>query len=489
MLRPEQERVLLDATALGLDDDLRAAYRRLLDLIRAGTPPRDAVAEVVKTFQGEYAKLLADGFGAILDRSIGAPSVLTMQVSGVSLSARLYAESYATSGIVAGIVERHAKGWHEARKLTLDLYEGYGFRESEALNLSPRNPKLPKYLCSELLTDPGLAGELRRHFTRVHVAGLKTPHLKAAYLEALDAMEQGKGQEVLERKLRVAFHERMRYFANRIAQTELHRAYADRQAVEIMDDAGVGFVKWHMSGTHPKLDICDYFAKVDKYGLGPGVYPKALAPKAPAHPHCRCILQPLTGMPPDTRWRERPDAARAWIKAQGINNGAAIMGSRERLGQVLNGADPVAVHNSRTDPLYRVRQVGGGEVTPLVADRMPNMKPHPDALPNATQAEIPLEKLERYALNLEHPTGANKARRIKAALGFSASDSEKVAALVRDALPAHPAKAVESNAWVVTFYVDLPLTGPAGMAIVRTAWILETGQNTPSMTSFYVKES
>ncbi|MBP9219107.1 MAG: hypothetical protein KBD39_11165 [Sterolibacterium sp.] len=112
---------------------------------------------------------------------------------------------------------------------------------------------------------------------------------------------------------------------------------------------------------------------MDQYGQGPGVYPKTLAPKAPAHPYCRCHLQPLTGLDARTKWQERPGAAQAWIRAQGINDGASIMGSRERLKMVLDGADPVAVHNSRIDPMYQVRLVGGGDVAPLVVDRMPVM--------------------------------------------------------------------------------------------------------------------
>lgn len=227
MISPRQEQSLLDTVALGIDDDLRAAYRRLIDLIGEGMPPRDAVAAVLETFTGQYAQTLADGFSAILERSVGSASVLAMKVGEVSLSSRLYAEARDVSAAVQTIVTRHAAGWQDARALTLELYEGYGFRADEPLKISPRNPRLPQYLRSELLTDPGLAGELSRHFTEVHVSKLKTPALRAAYLEYLDEIKAGRGQVVLERRLDVAFHEQMRYRANRIAQTELHRAYAE----------------------------------------------------------------------------------------------------------------------------------------------------------------------------------------------------------------------------------------------------------------------
>lgn len=358
MMTPSQERSLLDATAAGLDDDLRAAYRQLLALIEGGMAPRDAVQAVIDTFEGEYAELLADGFSAILDRSIGTESVLALKVSDVTLSARLYAEASDVAAVVQNIVDRHARGWQDARTLTLELYEGYGFRADEPIKWSPRNPRLPQYLRAELLTDPGLAGDLRRHFTKVHAQKLKTPALRAAYLEYLEALEAGKGAKALARKIDVAFHERMRYHAARIAQTELHRAYAERQAVELMDDPDVEFVQWRMSATHPRVDICDYFAKVDRYGLGPGVYPKAAAPIAPSHPFCRCNLAPRLDIPSGARYLDNPEAGRAWLQQQGLTAGAQVMGSRARLQQALSGADPVALWNARSDPAYRIRTVG-----------------------------------------------------------------------------------------------------------------------------------
>lgn len=485
-MTPEQEQALLDATALGLDNDLRDGYRKLVELIGNGMAPRDAIREVMADFRGQYAELLASGFSAIMERSVGNESVLAMQVSGLTLSQRLYKQSREVSATVAGIIDRHAKGFHDARQLTLDMYEGYGFKNQEVLNLSPRNSRLPKYLRNELLTDPGLRGELARHFTRVQATNLKTPALKAAYLQYLDGIEKGAGQAALDKKMRVAFHERMRYFANRIAQTELHRAYADRQAVELMGDPDVEYVQWRMSGTHPKTDICDMLAKVDKYGLGPGVYPKAKAPKAPAHPFCRCILAPRLDIRLGTKAKERAGAEREWLRQQGGAEAAQVMGSRARRDAVLKGADPLDVWNSRSDPMYRVGRIGGAISQ---ADKIITMQKHPDSLPNVENADIPLKKLSNYALDPQHPTGGHKARRIKAALGFEAKDAEQLAMMLRAELPAHPAQAGVSNAWGRLFYVDIPLTGPSGKAIVRTSWIIDEGQDVPRLTSFYVKES
>ena len=357
-MTPEQERALLDATAKGLESDLRQAFERLKDMIRAGVPSRDAVDQIMQTFTGQYESMLSQAFSAILSASVGTAAVQELQVGAVQLSRKLYAQSQQTAAIVQGVVDRHAKGFQDARRLTLELFEGYDFREAEQLNLKRGNSALPKYLREELLTDPGLAGELGRYFAKLQADNLKTPGLRAAYQELLDAIEEGAGSRVLDNKLRVAFFEKMRYFANRIAQTELHRAYAVREAQMILDDKDVEYVQWKMSPSHPEVDICDYFANLDRYGLGKGVYPKRLAPVAPAHPFCLCNLRPRLDIRLGTKAKENPDADGAYIRSLPAEDAARVMGSRAKLDAVLRGANPLEVHNATIEPAYRVKLAG-----------------------------------------------------------------------------------------------------------------------------------
>ncbi len=147
-----------------------------------------------------------------------------------------------------------------------------------------------------------------------------------AYLEAIDAMEKGRGAKVLEKKLGVAYQERMRYFANRIAQTELHRAWMDKQAAEIMADEGIEVVQFQMSGTHPRTDICDLYASQDAYGLGPGLYPKEHAPLPPLHPHCRCGLISKRLISAKGA-KENPDAGRQYLR-QVMREGGGFRGGQ-----------------------------------------------------------------------------------------------------------------------------------------------------------------
>jgi hypothetical protein len=176
---------------------------------------------------------------------------------------------------------------------------------------------------------------------------------------------------LLTKRLDVAFQERMRYFANRIAQTELARAHVDQRAAEIMADDQISVVRWSMSGTHPQTDICDLFAKQDKFGLGPGCYPKGKAPKPPAHPFCRCMLQPvITKDAADAR--ENPASEREFLrkmmKQDGISEAAKVMGGRAKLAAALINAPIDEVINIHKPKPYRLGRAGDAP------DRMAGMK-------------------------------------------------------------------------------------------------------------------
>jgi hypothetical protein len=51
--------------------------------------------------------------------------------------------------------------------------------------------------------------------------------------------------------------------------------------------------RWKLSPTHKIRDICDDLANQNKYGLGPGVFPKDKVPRRKAHPQCMCYLVPV----------------------------------------------------------------------------------------------------------------------------------------------------------------------------------------------------
>ncbi|MBE2293577.1 MAG: hypothetical protein IAF00_01460, partial [Phycisphaerales bacterium] len=268
------------------------ALDEVMARIRRGQTSRSAIESALAQFRGPYYVLIAEALSERLHAAIGPAVVRNYPVGKITLSQALYAHHRAISLAAASTIAVHMKGPHSARELAKTLYEGYDFKPDTLKVIAA----LPKYLQVE--------------FDRAKAAKLKTPALRAAYLQAINRAEAGAGMDALEKVLNVALQERNRFFANRIAQTELHRAYSQQRARDLMGQERIQYLQIRLSSTHPKVDICDYHAHVDQYGLGPGVYPKAAAPLPPFHPFCRCLLSPVVNLPTTTQPRYNPNAER-----------------------------------------------------------------------------------------------------------------------------------------------------------------------------------
>lgn len=316
------------------------AYARFLKKIKENELASVVTEEIVLGyFANEFYKLLRDEFKKALYESLGDLKIQDYPVGRIKISDKLFHHAHSTSLIVRRIVQQHANDFQIARNLALQLFEGYDFKD-DPLKIKKQ---LPKYLT--------------RPLARLQAKRLKTPALKAAYLQLIDKIEQGAGFDALEKVLRIAFYERNRYFANRIAQTELHRSYTDKRARELMADADVEYIQLRLSKKHPNTDICDLYAKMDKYGLGPGVYPKDSAPKPPFHPHCLCDAVPRIDIFDKTP-KEKQNAESAFIRSKTKADGAAIAGSFAKRKRVLDGENIIDIQNDGKDPLYHLKLIG-----------------------------------------------------------------------------------------------------------------------------------
>lgn len=81
----------------------------------------------------------------------------------------------------------------------------------------------------------------------------------------------------------------VRYAAMRLARSEINNAYHAVAVQQVQDKPWVHAMKWYLSGSHPKADVCDEYANEDKFKLGAGLFPKADVPRKP-HPHCYCYV-------------------------------------------------------------------------------------------------------------------------------------------------------------------------------------------------------
>ena len=108
-------------------------------------------------------------------------------------------------------------------------------------------------------------------------------------------------------------------------------------------------------------------------------------------------------------------------------------------------------------------------------------------LPNGNQAIVETVKLQEYCLSPTHPRGRHKARVFAAVLGLTADDTELLrdallqAALTEDAIP------TDQDEFGQRYVVDFQMQGPQGTAIVRSGWIVRTGEQFPRLTSCYVR--
>jgi hypothetical protein len=360
----------LDRIARDIGDAVSAAFAAMVADIRAGVEARVAVDRAFESYSGRYV----EDFRAAMNARLGNKAISAPRARRIGLSPSLYDNAAQTRREVARLVREHSKGWNDAQRLALDLYDGYGSSRKPVLRAQNA---LPQYLgdafsddavfrsawtgsstaLQEIASNQATGKPLAKVLARIKSANLRTPALRAAYLQAIEALEKGAGQKQLARALKTAWEEKHRYFANRIAQTELHRAWSDRQAEDIRTDAEVEVVQIRLSATHPVEDVCDFHARADLYGIGPGKYPKELAPKPPFHPFCRCRLVKVYG-DDATRLRAIPGADLAFLRSLPEAEQVKVMGSRDRLNDALSGAKVFDVLNSVNGTGHKVRRIG-----------------------------------------------------------------------------------------------------------------------------------
>jgi len=342
---------LLDRIAHRITDLARDLKTRVFDFVtRKKTAKRDELRPVMQqTFDDPYLEELGDALGHVTGRRLTVEQMRRFIVGEVTLSKRLYHQANQTAAAVTQILRAHVKYEHDARKLALDLYTGYGRKATEILN--PR-VRLPKYL-----DDARLNREMDAVLARIQASTLKTPALRAAYLDSLDAIIRDKGEKAIDKALGIAVQERYRYFANRIAQTELARTQNREIARELMADDEIEVVRYQLSATHPAPDICDCFAHANRFGLGPGLYPKGKAPLPPSHPHCRCVCTPVLGLKAANA-REDPDAIQKYLFLLDADTARQVAGSKAVRDAVLKGENLLDLINANRPAGYRIGALG-----------------------------------------------------------------------------------------------------------------------------------
>lgn len=83
------------------------------------------------------------------------------------------------------------------------------------------------------------------------------------------------------------------YAAMRLGRTELNNAFHTTSRLSYERMPFVEGVKWNLSGSHPRADVCDDFAEGNHDNLGSGVFKPNHLPGKP-HPQCLCFTTAVT---------------------------------------------------------------------------------------------------------------------------------------------------------------------------------------------------
>ncbi len=301
---------LVSRFSLRWQKQARLAVKRLYELLGNGMTATAAVSRLSK----EYSDLFKlDGLEDMLLEAACygygiMPSVLTADqrkewgkqladkwdASGMKLSEKIHGAGVKMRSAIIDTLQAqmfHSKTWTDTARA---LYDGYSKGENAftgGRDIISRQ-ELPQYIQKVLLatgdSETAVAQQLAlENINKLAKGGAPNKALQTAYNELLEAVQEG-NEKAIEKAVETAINEKSRYVAERIARTEMARAYADGFIAKIKDDPDIVAVKFKLGSRHPAFDICDMYARADMFNLGKGVYPKDKLPPLPIHPHCLC---------------------------------------------------------------------------------------------------------------------------------------------------------------------------------------------------------
>jgi hypothetical protein len=108
-------------------------------------------------------------------------------------------------------------------------------------------------------------------------------------------------------------------------------------------------------------------------------------------------------------------------------------------------------------------------------------------LPNGVSAVVDIEKLRDYCLSTQHPEGRHKARVFLSALGITSADADSLREiLISVAMVSNEISITGVDQYGCRYSFDLVVTWGSREALVRSAWIIKTGEDVPRLVSCYV---
>src|SRR4051812_17670493 len=108
-------------------------------------------------------------------------------------------------------------------------------------------------------------------------------------------------------------------------------------------------------------------------------------------------------------------------------------------------------------------------------------------IPNGDRAFVDIRKLTHYCLDSSHWEGKHKARVFRSALGFDESNAIELRRILLQVSVTEDAKLGEKDSFGQRYLLEFSLPGRSGPVLIRSGWIIRTGEDFPRLTSCYVR--
>lgn len=107
-------------------------------------------------------------------------------------------------------------------------------------------------------------------------------------------------------------------------------------------------------------------------------------------------------------------------------------------------------------------------------------------LSNGREAIVDSRKIANYCLSPDHDDGRHKARLFHALVGLNQDNADLLVDALREAAVSGDAAVGQVDRYGRRYVIDFEFTGPNGTAVIRSAWIVRTGENMPRLVTCYI---
>jgi len=207
--------------------------------------------------------------------------------------------------------------------------------------------------------------------------------------------------------------------ARRVFRTEINRAHIIAYRRSAFETDGVVGTRFKLSPNHPEVDICDMHARVNLYGLGPGVYPKGKSP-LPAHPNTISYEEVVFDDEVTDDDKQGRQSREEWLKHQPRRTQIDVLGGVKKQKAFEAGVLPQSQFGTPWRVVKdRLARKGididfpdsNASDTPVLAPELADL-----SNPFASRSPLPLMKkselvtrLDRYAIKQLHFDGASQS--------------------------------------------------------------------------------